>query len=179
MKAKIILLCALGWPAAALAALEQKAPPQVPADAANPLLVWDVDPALRNGLPRSFRTTSDPLVAKTGATPDATGLADLHASGSAEFTAASFRQMLTRLQGPVTVFDLRQEDHAFVNGEPISWFATNNWANVGKTHAEIVAEEAARVQALVAGTRLALSDDKAKKGEPGTTPAEMVTVGAC
>ena len=75
--------------------------------------------------------------------------------------------MLPKLHGPVTVFDLRQEDHAFVNGEPISWFATNNWANVGKTHAEIVAEEEARVRALVAGTKLSLSDDKAKKGETG------------
>jgi len=179
MKAQLTLLLVLAGPVAATAALEQKSPPVAPADAGSPLLVWDVDPSLRDGLPRNFRTTSDPLKAKNGATPDATGLAALHASGSAEFTAASFQQMLPRLHGPVTVFDLRQEDHVFVNGEPVSWYATNNWANVGKTHGEIVADEAARVRALVAGTKLTLQDDKAKKGETGTTPPEIITIASC
>ena len=55
--------------------------------------------------------------------------------------------MLLKATGPVTVFDLRQEDHGFINGEPVSWYATNNWANVGKTQSEIVAEETARLAA--------------------------------
>jgi hypothetical protein len=177
MKVKFLLLLLL--PLAASADLIPQAPPVAPADAADPLLVWDVAPSLRDGLPRSFRTTADPLKAEHGAVPNATGLAHLHASGSAEFTAASFQRMLSKFQGPVTVFDLRQEDHIFVNGEPVSWYATNNWANVGKTHAVIVAEESARAAALVAGTKLALNDDKAKKDEAGATPPELLTVGAC
>jgi hypothetical protein len=163
----------------AAAALEQKAPPVPPADAAAPILVWDVDPALRHGLPRNFRTTLDPLQAAPASRPDATGLQDLRASGSAEFTAASYQQMLARLHGPLTVFDLRQEDHVFVNGEPVSWYATNNWANVGKAHDAIIREEAGRVASLPAGTRVELNDDKAKKGAGAATPPEAVTVAAC
>jgi hypothetical protein len=160
-------------------ALEQKAPPVAPPDAVSPTLVWDVDPALRQGLPRNFRTTSDPLRPKGTAGLNPIGLGGLHASGSAEFTAASYGLMQGRWHGPVTVFDLRQEDHLFVNGEPVSWYATNNWANVGKTHAAIVGEEQRRAQSLVRGTQLELADDKAKKGEGSGTPPEAITVAAC
>jgi len=178
MKTKLPTVLLFTLPLAAFAAtLEQKAPPTPPPDAANPLLVWDVDPSLRDGMPRSFRTTSDPLKPKAGqSAPSAAGLADLHASGSSEFTAASLKLMLPKFHGPVTIFDLRQEDHGFVNGEPISWFATNNWANVGKTHAAIVADEKARLAAFTPGEKIALADDKVKKGGADVTAPENVTV---
>ena len=108
--------------------------------------------------------------------PDPTGLADLRESGSAEFGAKSLKTMLAKLPGPVTVFDLRQEDHGFVNGEAISWYATNNWANVGKTNSAIVADESARLAAFGAGATCSLADDKAIKGGDGVTPPEKVTV---
>jgi hypothetical protein len=57
--------------------------------------------------------------ASDGKTPLATGLIDLHASGSGEFTADNLRLLLTRMHGPVTIFDLRQETHIFVNGLPV------------------------------------------------------------
>jgi protein-tyrosine phosphatase len=176
MKLQAVLLLVL--PIASRADLAIQSPPVAPADAAHPLLVWDVAPELRKGLPRNFRTTDQPLPSKAGPAPDATGLSELHASGSAEFTAAGLSLVLSRLRGPVTVFDLRQEDHVFVNGQPVSWYATNNWANAGKSHDAVVAEEAGRVQALVAGTRLELADDRSIKQEPGTTPPEEVTVGS-
>jgi protein-tyrosine phosphatase len=159
----------------AFGGLEQKSPPVPPADAGTPLLVWDIAPDLRAGLPRNFRTTSDPLKVKDGPKPDATGLAALRASGSAEFNEAGFRLMLAQLRGPVTVFDLRQEDHVFVNGEPVSWYATNNWANVGKSHDAVVAGETARVASCKIGDSLELADDKGKKGGDAT-PAEHVTL---
>ncbi len=160
------------------APLEQKNPPVAPADAGQPLLVWDVAPELRNGLPRSFRTTDDKVPTKEGRVPSLSGLDRLHESGSAEFTDAGLQAMLPRLHGPVTVFDLRQETHVFVDGEPVSWFATNNWANVGRTHDAIEADESARVAALHAGTKLQLADDKAKKGDAGAAVSapEQVTV---
>ena len=75
----------------------------------------------------------------------------------------------------MTIFDLRQEDHVFVNGEPISWYATNNWANVGKTNKEIKASEAARVAGISVGSTILLSDAKAKKGGDASA-VENVTV---
>ena len=156
--------------------LQQKNPPVAPPDAATPLLVWDVAPDLRGGLPRNFRTTDQPLAPKEGRMPDATGLAALHESGGAEFTPAGLKLMLAKMRGPVTVFDLRQETHVFIDDVPVSWMATNNWANVGRPHEAIVADEAARVQACPTGTKLALSDDKAKKAGTGGTPSEQVVV---
>jgi hypothetical protein len=173
---KPLLPCLLLLPLPLFAALEQKSPPTPPADADKPLLVWDVDPALRAGLPRNFRTTNDPVRLTDGPAPDATGLAGLRASGGAEFTAASLKLMLAKLPGPVTIFDLRAEDHGFVNGEPISWYATNNWANAGKTHAAIVADESGRLGAFVPGESCSLADDRAIKEEAGVTPPEKITV---
>jgi len=164
---------------AALAAMaaappRQKSPPTPPADAARPLLVWDVAPGARDGLPRSFRTTSDPVKTNAGQTVNMTGLAELHASGSSAFTEANFKSMLARLPGTVTVFDLRQEDHIYVNGEPVSWYASNNWANAGRTHDDIIASEAARVAALKPGVRIELSDAAVAKGGAAATPQSVV-----
>jgi hypothetical protein len=155
--------------------LQQKYPPTSPEDATKPLLVWDVAAADRTGLPRNFRTTSDPIKSKDAHSPNMIGLAELHASGSGEFTESNLSAMLPKLHGRVTIFDLRQEDHVFVNGEPISWYATNNWANVGKTNEAISASEAARVAAIQHGSILSLSDAKVKKGGDASS-VETITV---
>jgi hypothetical protein len=68
------------------ATLVQKNPPVRPADANSPVAIWDIDLKLANALPRNFRTTDDPLKASKGETPATTGLSDLRASGSGEFT---------------------------------------------------------------------------------------------
>jgi hypothetical protein len=166
-------------PATPWTAPEIKSPPVPPADADHPLLVWDVAPELRHGLPRNFRTTDQPLPVRAGRVLNPTGLAELHESGSAEFTADSLGLLLPKLHGPVTVFDLRQEDHLFVNGEPISWYATNNWANVGKAPDAILADEIARARALPVGAALALADDRSIKQESGSTPPESITIASC
>lgn len=167
---------ALGLPLAGLASLEQKFPPTAPADAAKPVLVWDVAPELRTGLPRNFRTTNDHLKIKGAANPSVAGLAQLRASGSAEFTADSLKAMLAKLPGPVTIFDLRQEDHGFINGNAVSWYATNNWANVGKSPKEVAADEKQRLESCAVGTEVVLSDDTAIKRESASATVERVAV---
>src|SRR6266702_2558587 len=119
-----------------------------------PVLIWDIDLKLANVLPRNFRTTNDPLKENKGETPATIGLSDLRASGSGEFTPESLKLVLTRTRGPVTVFDLRQETHIFVNALPVSWYASHDWANVGRSHEEIVSEEAARVQSFKPGSEI-------------------------
>ena len=178
MKSSVVFLVvglAPAWAFGASTALRPASPPVPPADADAPLLVRDVAPAWRDSLPRNFRTTSDPLPAETATKPATTGLSELHASGSAEFTEKSLKLMLAKLTGRVTVFDLRQEDHIFVNGEPVSWYATNNWANVGKSHDAIVAGESARVGACKIGATLEIADDKGPKSA-AAHPVEHVTV---
>src|SRR6266404_2064390 len=160
----IIFLILLVARAVSLSApLVQKIPPAPPPDASSPVVIWDADPSLKETLPRNFRTTGDPLKVTNPKTSLCTGLADLRASGSGEFTADGLKFLLTRTRGPVTVFDLRQETHLFVNGLPISWFATNDWANVGRTHAAIEADEAARVQSLKPGSEITVAGGDIKK----------------
>ncbi len=149
------------------AALVHKSPPVRPADANSPVLIWDVDLKLDKSLPRNFRTTDDPLKEKGGQMPADIGLADLRASGSGEFTADGFKFVLARTRGPVTVFDLRQETHVFVNGLPISWFATNDWVNVGRSQSAIEADEAAWVRSLKPGSEVVVNPGAAIK-KPGT-----------
>jgi len=143
----------------AMQAVEQNSLPIRSSDA--PELCWDVDASLANGY-RNFRTTNDPLASKLGeAAPNAAGLASLRESGSSEFTVAGLKAMLRKTTGPVTIFDLRQEDHGFVNGEPISWYASNNWANVGKSQPEVISEEAGLIGGFRVGSVIRVSSDRA------------------
>jgi hypothetical protein len=156
--------------------LVQKNPPVRPADPDSPLLIWDIDLKLAKSLPRNFRTTDDPLKSnKREQLPATNGLADLHASGSGEFTADNLKLVLARTRGAVTVFDLRQETHIFINGLPVSWFATNDWANVGRSQAEIEADESARVQSFKPGSEIAVHSGEAvkKAGAVSSTPQRM------
>ena len=91
----------------------QKDPPVRPADADSAVGIWDIDLKLANALPRNFRTTDEPLKANKSEAPVTTGLRNLRASGSGEFTPKGLKLLLARTRGPVTVFDLRQETHIF------------------------------------------------------------------
>jgi hypothetical protein len=168
--------CFLFFPAVLLAVtLVQKNPPVRSADP--PVLIWDIDLTLARSLPRNFRTTDDPLKASDGKTPSTTGLIDLHASGSGEFTADNLKLLLTRTHGPVTIFDLRQETHIFVNGLPVSWFATRDWANVGRSQTEIEEDEGAWVQSLGPGSEIAVRPGHpVKKGNADSVVPQHVIV---
>ena len=158
--------------------LVQKNPPVRSADA--PVLIWDIDLTLARALPRNVRTSDDQLKASDGKTPSTIGLIDLHASGSGEFSADNLKLLLTRMHGPVTIFDLRQETHIFVNGLPVSWFATRDWANVGRNQTEIEEAEAAWAQSLGRGSEIAVRPGKpVKKGDADSAvPQQVIVKGA-
>jgi Inositol hexakisphosphate len=143
----------------------------------SPVRIWDIDLTLASALPRNFRTTDDPLKANNGKTPSTTGLIELHASGSGEFTADNLRLLLARMHGPVTIFDLRQETHIFVNGLPVSWYAERDWANVGRSQTEIEEAEAAWVQSLGLGSEIAIRPGHpVKKGDTDSVVPKQVIV---
>src|SRR5437899_1135632 len=165
-------------PAALLAVtLVQKNPPVRPADPWSPVAIWDIDLKLANALPRNFRTTDDPLKASKGETPATIGLSDLRASGSGEFTPEGLKLLLARTRGPVTVFDLRQETHIFVNDLPVSWYASRDWANVGRSQSDVEADETARVASLKPGSKLDVRPGHpVKHGNGNSVPPQQVTV---
>jgi hypothetical protein len=165
-------------PAVLLAAmLVQKNSPVRPADADSPVAIWDIDLKLANAAPRNFRTTDDPLKPSKGEMPATTGLSDLRASGSGEFTPEGLKLVLARTRGPVTVFDLRQETHIFVNDLPVSWYASRDWANVGRSQSAIEADETSRVQSLNPGSQIEIRPGEAvKKGRASSSTPQRVTV---
>jgi protein-tyrosine phosphatase len=80
------------------------------------------------------------------------------------------------MRGLVTVFDLRQETHIFVNELPVSWYATNDWANVGRSQSEIEADEVARVRSLKPGSEIAVRPGEAVKKGGGSVAPQRVAV---
>jgi hypothetical protein len=141
------------------------------------VLIWDIDLRLTKALPRNFRTTDESLKTSDGKTQSTVGLADLHASGSGEFTADNLKLLLARMHGPVTIFDLRQETHIFVNGLSVSWFATRDWANVGRSQTEIEEAEGAWVQSLGPGREIAVRPGHpVKKGNVDSAVPQHVIV---
>lgn len=165
------------WPVSLLASdLAQKNQPVRSPD--TPVLIWDIDLKLANDPPRNLRTTDDALTAgKDEAPPAVIGLRDLRTSGSGEFTPESLKLVLARTRGPVTVFDLRQETHIFVNELPVSWYASRDWANVGRSQSDIEADEAARVASLKPGSKLDVRPGHpVKHGNAKSVPPQQVVV---
>ncbi len=152
------------WPCALPAA---KAKPGPGAD--GPILIYDYPPG--QALPIHFRLADggpkgDPASAK------------LRLSGSSEFDAAGLDNLARTLPGPLTIVDLRQESHGFLNDRPVSWFAPKDEANMGKTPEEAARDEAQRLAALAkAGTtQVTVIEAKNKVGDIGKARTLRVDV---
>ena len=142
-----------------------------------PVLIWDIDLKVTNEVPRNFRTTNDRLNESNGETTATTGLSDLRASGSGEFSLKGLKAVLARTPGPVTVFDLRQETHVFVNDLPVSWYASHDWANVGRTQADIEKQETEKVHSFKPGNEIHVRPGQpVKHGDDNSATPQRVTV---
>ncbi len=97
-------------------------------------------------LPKKFRMCTDPLKQENGLTPSLIGLKELQASGSAQFSEKSLNAMIQKIPSKnVTIIDLRQESHGFINDIAVSWDIERNWINKGKTLPEIIEDERRRL----------------------------------
>lgn len=80
-------------------------------------------------LPKHFRTSSDTI---SDESINRKGLTDLQIAGGAQFSKLSLQKILERLHTKkLTIIDLRQESHGFLNGDGISWYGDANAANAG------------------------------------------------
>ncbi|MFH2125872.1 MAG: phosphatase [Pseudomonadota bacterium] len=129
-------------------------------------VVLILDEPATQGLPLNFRTSSFAFQVKAKHAPTRLGLDALLISGSSQFSLAQLGVMLTKLPLPLTVVDLRQESHGFVNGLPVSWYGPRNWANQGENLAQVNADENARLAALAVGPQAVLAA-KVKKDAQG------------
>ena len=169
MKQLVITAFAATLSHLACAATLTMTPAALPADAAAAIPVIDA-PASQNAL-TNYRHTGD--LEKIPASLDHTGMAALHMHGSAEFTPLAFAQWRKTIAGPVTVFDLRQEAHGFINGQAVTWYAERDWGQAGMTHHGAIVHEAELLVALPGQKDFALWDAKAVKSGAAGTPQHI------
>lgn len=105
--------------------------------------------------------------------PSIEGFRELRISGSSDF---SFKELdfieveIRKLtDGPIYIIDVRGESHGFINGQHVSRYGKNNWANVGKTHEQILTDEAAAIHATL-GETIDLFELKKTDGYQPVTP---------
>lgn len=88
------------------------------------------------------------------------GLNCIRASGSEQFSEATFAEMVKSLSiqpENLVVFDLRQESHGFINGKSICWTDGNyNYANLHKTRSEIEMDEYQRLRLAAQARRIVI-----------------------
>ncbi|GAA0126846.1 GxGYxYP family putative glycoside hydrolase [Clostridium sp. CTA-19] len=107
-------------------------------------LVLDVsNPSHYNEVPETFRKTSDISSIKNNANLNLTGLDKLNISGSHQFSGHNLPILIKNIDTklPITVIDLRQESHGFINNFPVSWANAQNNANVGLSKDEVLKKE--------------------------------------
>lgn len=96
--------------------------------------------------PRNFRMSTDTLD-ETPLPPSTLGLDKLHISGSGQFSQLSLELMLKVIPAQsMTIVDLREESHGYLNGNAMSWYGDMNLANLGKSVQEIRFDEQLKLQ---------------------------------
>src|SRR5260221_8060214 len=111
----------------------------------NPVLIFDGG----TQLPVQFRDTMSVYATEPFSLE---GLSTLDTSGSHQYDETQLQNIITRVDPNdfVILVDLRQESHVFINGIPVSWYADDDWANVGRSLAWIEEDETLHLVRMVA-----------------------------
>ncbi len=59
-------------------------------------------------------------------------------------------------QGPLTIVDLRQESHGYINGKAITWYVDRNWGNYGLSYDEMMSAELSSLSVTTTAQKLDL-----------------------
>ncbi len=112
----------------------------------NPVLIFDGG----TQLPVQFRDT---LSVYATAPFSLEGLEALNMSGSCQYDEAQLQNVIARIDPGkfvICLADWRQESHVFINGVSVSWYADDDWANVGRPLAWIEQDETLHLIRMVA-----------------------------
>ncbi len=126
---------------------------------------WRIDTENGASLPRNFRTSEAEFKVSDAFLPSRQGLAELQASGSAQFSRLEFEALQAKLPTPLVIVDLRQESHGLLNGIAVSWYGARDWANLGKNLQEVLQDEKMRLAEAQDGIVRIASLDKAKRAD--------------
>ncbi|WP_242982122.1 MULTISPECIES: GxGYxYP domain-containing protein [unclassified Clostridium] len=101
-------------------------------------------------LPKNFRKTSDLSTIQDNKDLNLKGVEQLNISGSQQFSEYNL-PILVKAIGtslPITVVDLRQESHGFINGFAVSWANSKNNANEGLTREQVLEDETSKLKSI-------------------------------
>jgi protein-tyrosine phosphatase len=103
-----------------------------------------------NIIPKNFRKTSDLTIIKDNKNLKLNGLDKLNISGSQQFSENNLPLLIKAIGTslPITVMDLRQESHGFINEFAVSWADARNNANVGLTKEQVLLDEANKLKSI-------------------------------
>ena len=100
-------------------------------------------------LPRNFRISNDFVTIMSEDAPSILGFTELNISGSGQFSRDSLKTMIETIPNwNITIVDLREEPHCFLNHMAITWYSKNNWTNQGLSLEQIELDEMERVLLL-------------------------------
>jgi len=137
------------------------------------------------GLPRNFRRLHDGGQNELGKSIGK-GLDSVNASGSAQLSKDNFSAIKNALSAyKITVVDLRQEPHGFLNKElPVSWYEGQDQLNWGKSLSEIESDESKRIDELAQAKSVVIYDLGRPSNDPnaskiGIEPEKVEVSSAC
>lgn len=110
--------------------------------------------------PKQFRKSTDEL--KPNKNINLSGLNTLNISGSKQFSEKGLEYIVNSIGNkmPITVIDLREESHGFINGIGVSWENKLNNANKDLTLEEIIKNENQRLNSIPLNKTLTFSNTK-------------------
>lgn len=90
-----------------------------------------------------------PLMPDEKPAPSVLGLAELQISGSGQFSEKSLKTLFKTIPSwNITIVDLREESHGFVNGHAFSWYNFKNSLNDGLADEEILVTQKNKLEEL-------------------------------
>lgn len=101
-------------------------------------------------LSKNFRKTSDLTSIKDNKNLNLNGLDKLNISGSQQFSGNNIPLLIEAIGTslPITIVDLRQESHGFINGFSVSWANSRNNANEGLTKEQVLEDESNKLKSI-------------------------------
>ena len=107
-------------------------------------------------VPKRLRKTTSLSTIENREDLNLEGLNTLNISGSQQFTPNNIELLITGIDTdlPITVVDLREESHGFVNGSAISFTNDRNNPNKGLSREEVLLDEKTRLSELKLGEQL-------------------------